>query len=311
MKIKLILNPAAGRGKAKKAIPVIKKIFRDRKLGFDMDVTQCPGEASYLSREASSKTFEIIVAVGGDGTINEVASGMMESMGSSPSSSVLGIIPIGMGNDFAQAIGIPSKLEEACLVLFNGVAKEIDVGKVNDKYFFNCLGIGFDAWVSRESRKIKGSFFSRWIYLYALIKMLFRYKAPLVKIDLADKTLNKKALSIAIGNGKRHGGAFLLTPEAELDDGLIDVCIIDDARRLKLLMQVPKILRGTHKGSPYVTTFKTKKLTISSSDLLLAHADGQILESRDYHIEILPKRLSVITSKRKNNGETNQSSKIS
>ena len=108
-----------------------------------------------------------------------------------------------------------------------------------------------------------------------------------------------KAFSIAIGNGKRHGGVFLLTPEAELDDGLLDVCIIDDAGRLKLLMQIPKVLKGTHKGSPYVTTFRTKKLTISSSDLLLAHADGQILESRHYQIEILPRSLSVITSRQK------------
>ena len=291
MKIKLILNPVAGRGKAKKAIPAIKKIFRNREVDFDMDVTQYAGEATKLSREASRKNFEIIVAAGGDGTVNEVASGMMDSR------SVLGVIPLGLGNDFAKAIGIPSKLEEACLVLFNGVVKEIDVGRVNDGYFFNCLGIGFDAWVSQETRKIRWPFLSRWVYLYAVIKMLFRYKAPLVKIELADKTLDKKAISVAIGNGKRHGGVFLLTPEAELDDGLLDVCIIDDAGRLKLLMQIPKLLKGTHKDSPYVTTFRTKKLTISSSDLLLAHADGQILESRNYHIEILPKRLKVITSR--------------
>ena len=293
MKIKLILNPAAGRGKAKKAIPAIKEIFRDRKVNFDMDVTQYAGEATYLSREASRKNFKIIVAAGGDGTVNEVVNGMMES------GSVLGVIPLGLGNDFAKAISISSKLEEACLTLSNGVVKEIDVGRVNNRYFVNVLGIGFDAWVARASQKIRWFFNPNQIYLYTVLRMLFRYKAPLVKINLADIMLDKKVLLIAIGNGKSSGGGFLLTPEAEFDDGLIDVCIIDDAARLKLLMQIPKLLRGTHKGSPYVSTFKTKKLTVHSSDLLLAHADGQILESRRYQIEILPRSLRVITSRQK------------
>lgn len=289
LKIKLILNPAAGREKVKKVIPIIKEIFKDRKVDFDMDVTQRPGEATYLSREASRNNFEIIMAVGGDGTVNEVVNGMMES------SSVLGVIPLGLGNDFAKAIGIPSKLEEACQVLFNGAAKEIDVGRINNRYFVNGLGIGFDAQVALESRKISWFFSLNWIYLYAALRILFRYKAPLVKININNTILDKKVLLIAIGNGKSSGGQFLLTPEAELDDGLMDVCIIDDVRRLKLLIHLPKALKGTHTRLPYVTTLKTNRLTIHSSSSLLAHVDGEILESRNYQIEILPKRLRVIT----------------
>ncbi len=293
MKIKLILNPAAGREKAKRVIPVIKQIFRDRRINLDMDVTQRLGEATCLSREASRKNYQIIVAAGGDGTVNEVVNGMTES------SSMLGVIPLGLGNDFAKVINIPSKLEEACLAIYNGVAREIDIGKVNNRYFVNCLGIGFDAWVAYESQRIRGFFLPSFIYLYAVIRMLFKYKAASIRINLADTMLDKKVLLIAIGNGRSSGGGFLLTPDAELDDGLIDACIIDDVARLKLLIHLPEALKGTHKRLPYVTIIKTNRLTVHSSNPVLAHVDGEILEDSHYQIEILPKRLRVIVPKQK------------
>ena len=288
MKIKLILNPAAGRKKAKRLIPVIKQIFRDKQVDLDLDITQRPGQAFYLSQEAARNNFDIIAAAGGDGTVNEVANGMIDS------SSALGVIPLGLGNDFAKAINLPPKLEEACFALCNGVTKEIDVGRVNNRYFVNAMGIGFDAWVACESQRIRRFFLPNYIYLYAVIRMLFRYKAASVKINLADIVLDKKVLLIAIGNGKSSGGGFLLTPDAELTDGLIDVCIIDDVARLKLLMHLPKTFKGTHKRLPYVTTLKTEKLAVHSSSLLLAHVDGEILEDSQYQIEILPRRLRVI-----------------
>ena len=288
MKIKLILNPTAGRRKAKRAIPVIKHIFKDRGADFEMGITQRPGEATDLSREASRRDFRIIVAVGGDGTINEVANGIIGS------SSILGVIPLGLGNDFASVINMPSNLKQACRVICDGPTREIDVGRINNRYFVNGVGIGFDAWVARESQRIRWFFLPKLIYLLAVIKMLFRYKPVSIKISLADTMLERKVLLIALGNGKSSGGGFLLTPEAKLDDGLIDACVIDDVARLKLLIDLPKTLKGTHKSLPYVTTFKTKKLTIHSSSLLLAHVDGEILESSDYQIEILPRRLKVI-----------------
>lgn len=289
MKIKLILNPAAGRGKAKRTIPAIKQIFRDLKVDFEMDITQRPGEATYLSREALRRNFRLIVAAGGDGTINEIVNGIVGS------DAILGVIPLGLGNDFAKAIDIPPGLKDACRVIHNGTTREIDVGKVNNRYFINGLGIGFDAWVAWESHKIRCFFFPKLLYLYTVIRLLFRYKSASIRIDLTDTVLDKKALLIAIGNGKSSGGGFLLTPEAELDDGLIDVCIIDDISRLKLLRQLPKALKGTHKSLPYVTSLKTKRLTVDSSSLLLAHVDGEILEDNHYQIEILPRSLKVIT----------------
>jgi len=288
MKIKLIINPEAGRKKTEKVIPAIKEILRDKKLDFDIDVTRRPGEAIHLSQNAAKNNFPIIVAIGGDGTVNEVVNGMIDS------ESALGVIPLGFGNDFAKGMGIPFKLQEACFALSDGVIKHIDIGKINNRYFVSGLGIGFDAWVAWESRKIRQFFPSRWVYLYTAIKGLFRCKPTLVNINLIDRRWDKKVLLVAVGNGRSCGGGFLLTPEAQFDDGLMDVCIVEGVSKLRLFIHFPKALKGTHIRLPYVTTLKTERLTIDSSSLLLAHADGEILEDRFYQIEILPRKLRVI-----------------
>lgn len=293
MKIKLIINPASGGKKAEKLIPAINEILRRSRLDFDIGITRNPGEATYLAREASKNNFQIIVAAGGDGTVNEVVNGIIGS------NSLLGVIPLGLGNDFAKGIGIPSKLKEACLVFSDGITRDIDVGRVNNRYFVNGLGIGFDAWVAWESQRIRKFLPSKWIYLFAAIKIMFKYQPIPVKIDFAKTSLEKRVLLIAVGNGKSCGGGFLLTPEAEFDDGLIDACIIDGIDRAKLIIHLPKALKGTHTRLPYVTAFKTNRLTINSPNLLLAHVDGEILQDYKFQIEILPKRLKVITPKQR------------
>ncbi|MFH1338657.1 MAG: diacylglycerol kinase family protein [Candidatus Omnitrophota bacterium] len=291
MRLKLIVNPAAGRKKAKKSIPAIRRILTEKNLDFDIDVTSHAGEATRLSQKATKNDFRIIVAAGGDGTIHEVANGMIDS------GCTLGVIPLGLGNDFAKGIGIPFKLEEACLAISEGITRSIDVGKINNRYFVNGLGIGFDALVARESKGVRKLPLSRWIYLCAALKALVTFKPKQVKIDFAKTSLEKKILLVAAGNGKSSGGGFLLTPEAEFDDGLIDVCIIDWVARTKLLMHLWKAYKGTHVKLPYVTSFKTKTLTVSSPNLLLAHADGEILRDYFYRIEILPRRLKVLVPK--------------
>ena len=200
MKTKIILNSSAGRGRAKKAISAISGILEDRKITFEMEITQSPGEATNLAGEAAKNGFELIVAAGGDGTVNEVVNGVVGS------NVIFGVIPIGMGNDFAKGIGVPFKLDDACRVLYEGAVREIDVGKINNRYFINGVGIGFDAYVARESRKVGKFLNPNWIYLYTVLSTLFKYNSPQVKISFNNTMLYKKALLIAIGNGKAAGG---------------------------------------------------------------------------------------------------------
>ncbi len=291
MKTKIILNSLAGRGRAKRVIAVIRDIFEDRKIALEMDITQSQGEATSLATEAVKNGFKLIVAAGGDGTINEVVNGIVGTR------AIFGVIPIGLGNDFAKGIGVAPKLEDACRVLYEGAVCEIDVGRINSRYFINGVGIGFDAYVARESQNIRKFLNPDWIYLYTVLSSLFKYKSPKLKISFNNTTLDKKALLIAVGNGKAAGGGFLLTPSAEFDDGLMDVCIIDDQNRLKLLRDLPKAIKGEHVNLPYVKTFKTKEIVVSSTSLLLAHADGEILESGEYKLKILPRALRIMLPK--------------
>lgn len=290
LKTKLILNPYAGKKRLDKEIDTIKKTLTSEGLNFDLAFTQKPKDGIYLAKKAAEEGFNLIVSVGGDGTINEVVNGIIgfEEV-------ILGVISIGSGNDFAWMIGVcPKDIEKACKTLCHGTIKEIDVGVVNDRYFVNGLGIGFDAQVARERLKYKGILSGVSLYLYAVIKTLFKYKSTPSNIKLDDKIININSLLIAIGGGKRCGGGFLLTPEAILDDGLFDVCIIQHIGKLKALCSLPKILKGTHTTMSEVNMYRAKQISVHLPISLIAHVDGEIIEGSTYQIELLHRKLKVI-----------------
>ncbi len=290
LKTKLILNPYAGKKRLDKEIDIIKKTLSDQKLDFELAFTQKPKDGIYLAKKAAEEGFNLIVSAGGDGTINEVVNGIIgfEEV-------ILGVIPIGLGNDFAWMLGLcPKDIEMACKTLCHGTVKKIDVGMVNDRYFVNGLGIGFDAQVARERLKYKGILRGVSLYLYAVIKTLFKYKFTPTNITLDGKTININSLLIAIGGGKRCGGGFLLTPEAILDDGLFDVCIIQQIGKLKALCNLPKTLKGTHTTMHEVNMYRAKQISVQLPVLLIAHVDGEIIEGSTYQIELLHRKLKVI-----------------
>lgn len=290
LKTKLILNSYAGKKRLDKEIDTIKKTLFDQKLDFDLAFTQKPKDGIYLAKKAVEKGFNLIVAVGGDGTINEVVNGIIGF-----EEAILGVIPIGSGNDFAWMLGVcPKDIEKACKTLCHGTVKKLDVGMVNDRYFINGLGIGFDAQVARERLKYKGILGGVSLYLYAVIKTLFKYKSTQSNIKLDDKTININSLLIAIGGGKRCGGRFLLTPEAMLDDGLFDVCIIQQMGKLKALCSLPKTLKGTHTTMHEVNMYRAKQINVSLPVPLIAHVDGEIIEGTTYQIKLLHRKLKVI-----------------
>ncbi|MEW6608022.1 MAG: diacylglycerol kinase family protein [bacterium] len=290
-KLKLILNPYAGKRRLDKEIDKIKQNLTAQGLEFDSAFTQKPGEGISLAKRAVEEGFNLIVAVGGDGTINEVVNGIIGF----EQEAILGIIPIGLGNDFAWMIGLsPKDIETACKTLVNGVVKKIDVGVVNNRYFINGLGIGFDARVAYHRLKYKGILTGVGVYLYAVIKTLFQYKPIQANVNLDDETINLIPLLITIGCGKRCGGGFLLTPNAILDDGLFDVCIIQGIGKLKALCHLPKVLKGTHILLPEVKMYQAKEIIVSFPMPLIAHVDGEILKETTFQIKLLHKKLKVM-----------------
>jgi len=297
--IKVILNPVAGRGRGAKLEPEVCRLLKAEGLDFDLVRTARPWHAAELAEQAVSDGFEIIVAVGGDGTTHEVVNGLMAASGDGIAGT-LGIIPVGSGSDFAHAVGVPPDLRGACHRLAHGQTRVVDVARVTmpgraSRYFDNTLGIGFDGVVTVETRKVK-RLRGIALYLSVVLKTIFLYyKAPLVTIEYDGEKLVLPALMICVANGPREGGGFLVAPQAQPDDGLFDLCIAGQVSRLTMLALIPRFMKGTHVSHKQITMARARRVIISSPDNLVAHADGEVLCTDGHRLEceILPRRLRV------------------
>ena len=291
-KYKLIANPAAGRGKASLIAPRVRDLFRARDCFFDLEFTRGPKDATRIAR-AACRDYDVIVAVGGDGTINEIIPAMIET------SRPLGIIPLGSGNDFVKSLNIPCNPARAVELILKERTKVIDVGKINDRYFVNAVGIGFDAAVNRESYKINHHKHGLLLYLYALVRTLGRYEPVPLILQVNSETMDEKFFLVTAGNGTTVGGGFRLTPDARTDDGLLDITIIKPISIPALLYHLPKVFLGTiSRAERYARTVRTSRLLVKTRGPAPIHIDGEILitetDGNQFEIEIIPKALAVI-----------------
>lgn len=298
--IKFIVNPVSGNGRTRKIIPHLVGIAKKLGLDFDLQLTKEPEHATQLANDHSDE-FDVMVAVGGDGTVNEVAAGTIKSQ------KIMGVIPTGSGNDFARALGRMDPLSRKLRSLYDyvhrvvsGKIRSIDVGSIQidatEYLFVNGVGVGFDAEVAKESLSIhhlKG--ISK--YLLAVAKTLSKYKSSLMKIELDDRTIEQRTFLVAIGNGVSSGGGFLLTPHAILDDGIFDSCVVSDVSVAKALRILPRVLNGTHEKHPEVLMTKTKHIKIHSESPVSIHRDGEVSISKanDIEVKIIPSSLKVTT----------------
>ena len=290
--IKFIVNPVSGNGRTRKVLPRLVGVAKKLGINFDLQLTQAPEHATELVSEHSGE-FDIVVAVGGDGTVNEVAAGALKS------EKVMGIIPTGTGNDFVRALGKLKSLHEYLHRAVAGKVKLIDVGTLHlenkELLFVNGVGVGFDAEVARESlnvHRLKG--LAR--YLYALVKTLSKYKASEMRIEFDDKVINEKTFLVAIGNGTSAGGGFLLTPNAVLDDGLLDACIVSDVSIPRVLQVLPSVLNGSHEKHPEVSIVRTNHLRVQSETPVSIHRDGELPPNKvnELEVNLIPKSLKIM-----------------
>jgi len=292
--IKLIANPIAGRGKGGKVLPQVREALSRAGLEFSEALTTKPLEAIDLARQAAEEGYKLVVAMGGDGTSHEVANGLLSSTNSEVA---LGLIPIGTGNDFAGMFNTPTDLTQVARRLCEGKTSLIDVGRVNDRYFVNVVGVGFDALASIESLKIQSLLSGLPLYLLAVLITLRQYEVPHITADLDGEKVSMTMTMLCVANGKREGGGFLIAPDAENDDGLFDICLARGLGRLGILRLLPEVIKGTHVDKEPVTMARAKRVIVDSPDPLPVHADGEIIYTDAHHleIEIIPRRLRVIT----------------
>jgi len=286
--IMFIVNPRAARGKAATVAEILRDRCRNLKLDFDIVFTKNPGHATELAAQGAEK-FDTVVVVGGDGSVNEVVNGVVGT------SAKFGIIPVGSGNDFVRVLGIPLSMNDALDTVCRGHTRLIDLATAGSRYFNNGLGIGFDAWVVQESFSIK-YLRGNLIYLTAVLKTVYKYKSPQMRLTYNDVIRDEKLFMITVGNGTSLGGGFKLTPNALVDDGLLDLNIICDLTKLKVFRNLIGVYSGNHIHLPEVTTDRTTDLVIESEQGFAAHVDGELLalDLKKLEVHIVPKSLEVI-----------------
>jgi len=303
LKTLIILNPVAGKGSAGRKKHEITEYLITIGVDFEMVETERPGHAIELAGRAVADGFGTIVAAGGDGTSNEVINGLMLAKRAGVGSAVMGVLPIGRGNDFAYSMNIPMEWKKAADLFVNPSRKPLDIGFVisdffpEGRYFGNGVGIGFDAVVGFVAARSKLSGIMS--YLVAAIKTIYiYYKAPKVRVEMDDQILTLNTLMISIMNGRRMGGSFQMAPESKYDDGLFDLCIAGEVSRGKIFGLIPQFMKGTQGGHPAVQFLRTRCVTISAEEgVLPAHADGETLcvEGQRLVVELLPGQFDLIT----------------
>jgi diacylglycerol kinase (ATP) len=301
-KYRIIANPTSGHGNGAKVIPIIEKSFTAYGLDFSLVRTERVGHAIELARTAALEGVDVVVASGGDGTVNEVINGLMSAR-SEGKTAALGVLPAGRGNDFSYCKGIPEDIESACKVLLDNRRRKVDIGLIRggkvkgERYFGNVLGVGFDAITTIEVSKMPrwGGFLS---FLAAVIKTIFLfYKGPTVKVDYDNKTLTMPTLMVAVMNGRRLGDGFYLAPEGKADDGLFDLVIAREVTRRRIFTLLPHFMKGTQATQPEITSVQAAKITITAQKgVLPAETDGEILctDGDWLQVEILPKAIDLV-----------------
>jgi diacylglycerol kinase (ATP) len=297
LQLGIILNPEAGRGRAKAALKHLLKDLKKKKISYQLEKTIAAGHAKDIALRMKNN-FEIILAAGGDGTVNEVTCGIIDGK------SALAILPIGSGNDFNKIIGIPKRIGEAVNTILSGKIKRLDLGKISfwnssgEKkicHFINTLGIGLDAEIANETKRIK-KLRGLPLYLWAAVKALYKHSPNRYRLRDKNRTWIEKAFLICIGNGQFEGGGFKLLPGALANDSLLDICIIKHMPILKALGLVPHLLKGTHASKNNISVWRSKRISIESERPFVIHGDGEILaeDAVKVDVELAAKKINIV-----------------
>ncbi|MCH9026990.1 MAG: diacylglycerol kinase family lipid kinase [Proteobacteria bacterium] len=293
----LFINEFAGRGRATRQADKISNRLSQDGLRLTTAVTRSPGSLIDQLAVACESGAKNVLIAGGDGSVNEAINGIMEA----EADPRLGVIPLGTGNDFAKALDIPLDWRRACDRIIEEISRpetdaRIDVGRCNQRFFLNGVGIGFDAKVAIMASRMKWPT-GQIRYPLALAQALISgIEIPRVKIVTDESVLEMSITLISAMNGRIAGGIFPLAPDARIDDGQLDIVIADGMNRRQVIRLLPRLMKGTHLSLPAVTMIRSRTLRLESSLPLAVQTDGEILTAaaRNLDIELLPGRLSVI-----------------
>jgi len=266
-KIGFIINPISGT-QAKENIPdLINEIIDEDQFNFNIRFTDYAGHASKIARQMVKDNYTIIVAVGGDGTVNEIAKALIHT------NTALAIIPCGSGNGLARHLEIPLNIREAIELLNNYKISEIDYGTANDIVFFCTCGVGFDAQVGHQfAQNKKRGFFT---YLTSIVSEFIKYRAKKYKFKTSENKFKKRAFLVTFANASQYGNNAYIAPEADIQDGLLDVCILEPFPAYKVLNIGMKLMRKRIDKSQYIEIMRTDEVKIKRKKRDVFHFDGE------------------------------------
>ncbi len=277
MRVKIIMNPWSDQRRAiqrREQIESLAQQYGD----VEIVLTERPGHATELARQAAADGYDLVVAAGGDGTVHEVVNGLVSG---GRTDTALGVIPIGSGNDFAFGLDIPTDLAEAVKRLFNGRIRTVDLGRVEDehgryRYFDNNFGMGMDAMVVVRTEAIN-RVYGFLMYLLAVLQtIVLYYQRIYAEVRFDDERVAQETLLLAIGIGPRGGGGFFLTPGAVQDDDLIQSCLVSPIGRLMMVYLLIKSLKGRHVTSKHVAMRQNRRIVIKANMPVPIHVDGEM-----------------------------------
>lgn len=293
MRICYILNPDARSGKSQKLEDFLRTYSYPEGTQIEFLFSQGPGQAVMLAREAA-KRVDVVCAVGGDGTLKDVAEGVYRA-----GTSCLGLIPCGTGNDMIRTFSWDRDPEKAVRRLVMGKARYMDVGLVNDRFFLNIASIGFDAKVVDETEHFKKKIKTSFSYKLGLLKALFTYKdLSLLRTNTQGQEERVSCFLFAVGNGQYYGGGFQILPQAKVDDGYFDICLVKNIARPMVALLLPSVaVHQHHRFHRYVEMDHQKQVDCHVEGPFILNMDGEIeyfQEGQDLHFVLIPRGLRIM-----------------
>ncbi|MCE2431599.1 MAG: diacylglycerol kinase family lipid kinase [Candidatus Latescibacteria bacterium] len=290
----IIANPVSGRGRARRIGEQVADLLHERGVTVDLMMSGVPGDCERIAREVLARGARQVAACGGDGTVHEVVNGLANS------DAILGVVPCGRGNDLARALGLSRDVKDVVNTLVHGVDRAIDLGKAGERFFATVATLGFDTAVAQRMRNQGAGFLTRTLevggtvsYGLTVLRTLFGYRSPFVRLRGDFGVFEGRVLLAATANTPFYGSGVKIVPDAIVDDGMLDVCIVADVSRWTVLRMFLSAYSGAHVGHSAVRIVQTRTLQIESDDPLWIFADGEPVCEIPAKIEVVPGALRV------------------
>lgn len=292
-----VSNPVSGGGRGARDRGRIATLLREAGLEVELAVSAHPGHTIALAQQAARAGFRRFIAIGGDGTLNEMVNGVIAGGAVGKGEATIGLVPVGRGNDWARTHRIPSRYRDAVAVISRGKTVGHDVGvadlgnEVDHRYFMNAAGVGFDAHVVQRTRDDRLGAVS---YLLALPGSLLSFRAPELVLRSQDHQIAGRVFLAFASINRYCGGGMLVAPDAKFDDGLLDVTVVDEVSLPELLLNLKKLFDGSLPAYRKVRTFRAESLEISGPQPAMSEADGELIGATPIRFSVLPRHINVI-----------------